>query len=115
MNAPKKKAPAAQVEMAKKAAAMRAKTANATRAKQASLPIALNIDANGDGIRLLSKVEVLDRVGVSYPTLWHWMRAGTFPRSRALGASTVWIAAEVEAWMASLPKRPLKGDVEAVA
>ena len=94
-------------------AAKRAATSAANKARRVKLPPALNIDADGDGIRLLSKVEVLDRVGVSYPTIWQWMRAGTFPRSRALGASTVWIAAEVEAWMAALPKRQLKGDEEA--
>ena len=35
--------------------------------------------------RLISKPEVLDRVGVTFPTLWAWMRAGVFPRSRDLG------------------------------
>ena len=32
--------------------------------------------------RLISKAEVLDRIGVTYPTLWVWMRRGVFPRSR---------------------------------
>lgn len=90
----------------------------ANKARHAKLPTVLSledVDADATGIRLLSKLEVMDRVGVSFPTLWKWMRAQppTFPRARALGGTTVWIASEVEAWMASLPLRPLKGDEEA--
>lgn len=94
------------------AAARRAKTIAAGKARQAQLPTValIPIADDADGVRLLSKLEVIDRVGVSYATLWHWMRAGTFPRSRALGGKTVWIKSEVEAFMAALPKRPLKGD-----
>ena len=35
--------------------------------------------------RFISKTEVLDRVGASYPSIWQWMRDGRFPRSRELG------------------------------
>jgi predicted DNA-binding transcriptional regulator AlpA len=68
------------------------------------------------GVRLLTKREVLDLTHVSYPTIWNWMRLGTFPRSRELGHSgqktqkIVWLASEVEAWMTNLPVRELKGD-----
>ena len=67
--------------------------------------------------RLISKPEVLDRVGVTYPTLWLWMRRGSFPRSRALGGKgpagkVAWIESEVEAWIAALPVRRLRGDGE---
>ena len=84
---------AAQVEMADKAAAL--------------------VAANH--ARLISKPEVLDRVGVSYPTLWQWMRDGKFPRSRELGGKSAWLESEVEAWIASLPMRRLKGDAKASA
>jgi predicted DNA-binding transcriptional regulator AlpA len=60
--------------------------------------------------RLLSKREVLAIVNVSYPTLWSWMRRGTFPRSRVAGGRSVWRSDEVEAWLAGLPVRKLKGD-----
>lgn len=66
-------------------------------------------DSSG-AIRLISKPEVLDRVGVTYPTLWSWMREGRFPRSRELGGKAAWIESEVEAWIAALPVRRLKGD-----
>ena len=83
-----KKAPATPVEYANKAAAMFA----------------------ANQVRLISKPEVLDRVGVTFPTIWKWMRDGTFPRSRVLGGKVGWIEFEVEAWIASLPVRRLKGD-----
>jgi prophage regulatory protein len=65
--------------------------------------------------RLISKPELLDRVGVSYPTIWIWMREGKFPRSRSLGGKTFWLASDIDNWIANLPMRPLKGDAKAVA
>jgi predicted DNA-binding transcriptional regulator AlpA len=63
--------------------------------------------------RLLDKHDVLAITGLSYPTIWAWMRDGKFPRSRVVGGKngrTVWLASEVDAWLAALPLRPLKGD-----
>jgi hypothetical protein len=41
-------------------------------------------------LRLLTKPEVLLIAGgISYPTLWSWMRAGTFPRSRIVGGKSM--------------------------
>jgi prophage regulatory protein len=69
--------------------------------------------------QLLSKAEVLKRVGVSYPTIWKWMQQGKFPRSRLLGepsktAKVAWYEHEVEAWLAGLPLQTLKGDEAAL-
>jgi len=58
--------------------------------------------------RLMLKKEVLDRIGVTYPTLWHWMREERFPMSRQLGGKVCWLASEVEAFMQALPKSRLK-------
>ena len=89
-----KRPPAAQVAMAAKAAAAKA-------AAQA---------------RLISKPEVLDRVGVTYPTLWVWMREGKFPRSRDLGGKACWLESEINDWITNRPVRRLKGDAaQAVA
>ena len=90
-------------------------TNKALRAAQlAQKANAVKVDADDRaGLQLLSKPEVLDRVGVTYPTLWAWMRQGKFPRSRELGGKAAWIEAEVEAWIAALPVRRLKGDAEA--
>jgi prophage regulatory protein len=64
--------------------------------------------------RLLSRRETLDRVGVSYPTLWGWMRAGKFPRSRKIGGKIAFLESEVDRWIAELPVVKLKGDAGAV-
>ena len=58
--------------------------------------------------RLLSRGEVLERVGLSYPTIWQWMREGRFPASRSLGGKVCWLESEVNAWIAALPVRQLK-------
>ena len=60
--------------------------------------------------RLIFRSELIDIVGVSYVTVWSWMRAGTFPRGRDIGGRTAWIEFEVAAWIASRPIRRLKGD-----
>jgi predicted DNA-binding transcriptional regulator AlpA len=62
------------------------------------------------GTRLLDKAEVLAIVNVSFPTVWAWMRAGTFPRSRIVGGKSMWLSTDIEQWLATLPVRPLKGD-----
>src|SRR5262249_1321540 len=61
--------------------------------------------------RLLSKPEVLAIAGVTYPTVCAWRRNVTFPRSGVVGGRSMWLSTEVEAWLAELPIRPLKGDV----
>lgn len=60
--------------------------------------------------RLIYKPELLDRIGVSYATIWVWMREGRFPRARVVGGKNAWTQAEIDAWCASLPVRRLKGD-----
>jgi predicted DNA-binding transcriptional regulator AlpA len=37
-------------------------------------------------------------------------RSGEFPRSRMVGDRTVWVECEIDAWIAALPNRQLKGD-----
>jgi predicted DNA-binding transcriptional regulator AlpA len=59
---------------------------------------------------LLDKAQVCAIANVSFPTVWAWMRAGQFPRSRVVGGKSMWVSTEIEAWMAALPVRPLKGD-----
>jgi predicted DNA-binding transcriptional regulator AlpA len=66
-------------------------------------------DARGH-TRLISKGEVLDRTGISYPTIWAWMREEKFPRSRSVGGKAMWVEAEIEGWILSRPLRALKGD-----
>ena len=62
--------------------------------------------------RLLSKVEVCDKVGLDYSHIWKLMHRGKFPRSRLIGDKRVmWLESEVDQWIADLPKVKLrKGD-----
>jgi predicted DNA-binding transcriptional regulator AlpA len=73
-----------------------------------------DLDARGGpppAVRMLSKAEVLSIVGVTFPTIWAWMRAGTFPRSRAVcDKASMWLSTDIDAWIANLPIRKLKGD-----
>jgi predicted DNA-binding transcriptional regulator AlpA len=63
-------------------------------------------------VRLMSRRELLDRVPVSYATIWKLMRSGEFPRSRRIGGKVVWVESEVEAWIDNLTMPKLKGDEE---
>jgi predicted DNA-binding transcriptional regulator AlpA len=60
--------------------------------------------------RLVSKGELLERLGLSFPTIWTMMRKGTFPRARVVGGKSCWLSSEIDAWVAALPLRRLKGD-----
>jgi predicted DNA-binding transcriptional regulator AlpA len=62
--------------------------------------------------RLLSKAEIVELTGRSYPTLWAWMQAGKFPRARDLHGRPVWVQREIQAFLASLPIKRIKGDAD---
>jgi predicted DNA-binding transcriptional regulator AlpA len=78
------------------------------------------IDATADdtivrpGARLLDRKELIAKVKLTYPTIWKQMREGTFPHSRAIGGKAVWVEAEIDEWIANLPRRQLKGETEGV-
>jgi predicted DNA-binding transcriptional regulator AlpA len=68
----------------------------------------------GPPLKFLSRDEVLKLVGVSYGTLWGWIREGNFPPARELSgnkrASRIyWLEHEVLEWMANRPPRLPKG------
>jgi predicted DNA-binding transcriptional regulator AlpA len=58
--------------------------------------------------RLISQMEVCDRAGKTYPTIWQWIRDGRFPAGREVGGRTMWLESEVDDWMNGLPVRKLK-------
>jgi predicted DNA-binding transcriptional regulator AlpA len=66
--------------------------------------------ADAPPIKFISKAKVLAMVDKTYPTVWKWMREGSFPRARNTGGSCSWIESEVQEWMANRPIQPLKGD-----
>jgi len=61
-------------------------------------------------VRLLDRVEVEAITSTSYVTIWHWMNAGVFPRSRIVGGKSKWLSTEVDEWLRNLPIRKLKCD-----
>jgi predicted DNA-binding transcriptional regulator AlpA len=124
--------PAAQVTVARKAAALKAV---ANKAKLSPALIAANEahiaetalvantlhhqhddhhvnGARAPPVRLLDKSDILSITHVSFPTVWSWMRAGMFPRSRVVGGKSMWLSSEIDTWLANLKVRPLKGDSE---
>lgn len=63
--------------------------------------------------RLLSKGQVIEMVGLSYPTIWQRMRTGRFPRSVAINGvgtrvNVRWRESEVLQWIDDLPRQELK-------
>jgi predicted DNA-binding transcriptional regulator AlpA len=95
-----------QIDVARRAAKLKAK-----RRKPAVSPA--DSARPPPGVRLLDRTEILQITGMTFPTIWEWMRAGKFPRSRVTGGSkskSVWLSTEIEDWIAGLPLRPLKGD-----
>lgn len=82
-----------------------------TRARRRQRNITPALPANAPlGLRLLDKAEVCRIANVTFPTIWQWMRDGEFPRSRIVGGKSMWLSTEIEAWIAALPIRQLKGD-----
>jgi predicted DNA-binding transcriptional regulator AlpA len=63
-------------------------------------------------VRLLDKAEILAITNVTFPTIWAWMRASPpkFPRALVVGGKSMWRSDEIDAWLAALPVRALKGD-----
>jgi predicted DNA-binding transcriptional regulator AlpA len=65
-------------------------------------------DADQKPLRFIYKAELLDRVGMSYPQIWAWMRDGRFPMSRSVAGKVAWIEREIDDWMMSRPHRQYK-------
>jgi prophage regulatory protein len=56
------------------------------------------------GDRLLRRKEVERLTGLSRPTIYRQMAAGTFPRPRRIGVQAVaWFASEIDQWKRDLP------------
>ena len=56
--------------------------------------------------RLIRLPEVMARVGLRRTAIYQRMREGRFPRSRSLGPRcTVWVEAEIDAWIACVTQR----------
>lgn len=50
--------------------------------------------------KLITLQEVLELVRVSYPTIYRWLKAGTFPQPlNGRGRKLLWTQAAIESWM----------------
>jgi predicted DNA-binding transcriptional regulator AlpA len=58
--------------------------------------------------KMIFKPKVLELVGHSFPTVWKWMRAGTFPLSFNIGSKTAWRESEINQWLANRPRSSFK-------
>lgn len=58
--------------------------------------------------RLLTKPELLDKVGLSFAKVWELIRQGKFPRAREAFGAPRWVESEVDAWIESLGERKYK-------
>jgi prophage regulatory protein len=55
-------------------------------------------------LKILRIAEVVERTGLSRPTIWRRERAGLFPRRRSLGGNAVgWLEHEIQEWIQGLP------------
>jgi predicted DNA-binding transcriptional regulator AlpA len=76
--------------------------------RRKTAPDAIQLPAGAT--RLIDKKELLAKVPLSYPAIWHRMRLGEFPHGVAVGSRTFWREDEVDQYIAALPRRRLKGD-----
>jgi len=55
-------------------------------------------------MRMLRKPELLQKVPLTYKSIWELEKDGKFPSRRLLGPRTVaWVESEVDEWLASRP------------
>lgn len=50
-------------------------------------------------LQLLRRDEVMKKVGISKSTLYRLIREDGFPQPARVGASSVWVESEVDAWI----------------
>jgi predicted DNA-binding transcriptional regulator AlpA len=78
--------------------------------EQPRLPVQLPPPQFEGPARLLTKAEVVELTGRSWVTLWEWQQQGKFPRARDLNGRPVWWSPDIQAFLAGLPVRRIKGD-----
>lgn len=55
--------------------------------------------------RFISRPEVLDKTGLTFQSIWNMMCREEFPRARVANGQSLWVEAEVDAWILSRPVR----------
>ena len=100
-------------------AAKNARAAAATPSDENAKAFAVPPYRERDSIRLIYKPELLALVGVSYGSIFAWMRRGKFPLAREIGPGgrstrIAWIESEIMAWLAARPQRRMKAPPNSV-
>ena len=55
-------------------------------------------------VRMLTARQVMERIQVTWPTLWAWSKKGKFPPPREVSVRKImWVEKEVNEWLASRP------------
>jgi len=63
---------------------------------------------------MLRVPQVLERTGVCRASLYNWIREGKFPAPVELGGNSIgWPESEIEAWVASRPRKTYGSPVPA--
>lgn len=58
-------------------------------------------------MRILRINDILERTGLSAPTIWRLEKKGLFPKRIKIGAHSVgWRESEVSTWISNLPTKP---------
>ena len=57
-------------------------------------------------MRLLSRIEVLQRVGISRATWYRWRSSGKFPAPLTIGVGKLWREDDVDQWLRLNPTVP---------
>ena len=93
---------------AERAAKRAAKAAKELAEKQAQLTFDFPTQAAPADKRFIDRVEVSERIGVAYSTIFRWMQLNKFPRAVAANGHTCWLESDIDAWMSSRPSRKYK-------
>jgi predicted DNA-binding transcriptional regulator AlpA len=75
------------------------------RAAKSEIPFIAKPPPPDQPRRFVYKAELLERLGVSFPSIWTWMRKGLFPLSIDLNGRTAWFEHEIEQWLDERPRR----------
>jgi predicted DNA-binding transcriptional regulator AlpA len=99
-----------QIKAALAAAAAKKKNGTALKAHagDADVDLASVQDRLAHRVGLLDKHELRAITGVSFVSLWDWMRKGKFPPGITVVGKTKWRASEIADWLANLPLARLK-------
>lgn len=84
---------------------MLAKKAKITKTQVQTMPLQLRTTANNNATspasatRLIRLPVVLERVGLSERTVYRYIASSTFPKPVKIGALSLWVESEVNAWL----------------